>query len=66
MAKDYASAGFVGVDSAFYTRQFVGSGAGILDPLGLDTGLPHAGMTAVGGVGFVGWAKLACLSVVAG
>jgi hypothetical protein len=35
---------------------------GIFDPLGLDTGLPHAGMTAVG---FVGWAKLAGPSGVA-
>jgi hypothetical protein len=50
MAKDYASAGFVGVDSAFCSRQVVGGGAGILDPLSLDASLSHAVMTA-GGAG---------------
>jgi hypothetical protein len=53
MAKDYASAGFVGVDSAFCSRQVVGGGAGILDPLSLDASLSHAVMTAGGG-GLIG------------
>jgi hypothetical protein len=48
MTKDYASAGCDGVNSAFCTRQFVDGGAGILEVLGLDAVLPHAGMAAVG------------------